>query len=164
MVPFPTLFGPHIAFLPATFQVQLERQEPFIKEQEQMASEMAERFMQTLQEIEQSGDVEPMVALFAEESEASNLAHSQPHRGKEGARKFWQEYLSAFKEIHSTFHNVIEGESAFVLEWTSEGSLPSGEPIHYPGVSIVETGGGEVRRFRTYYDSAAFLPQRASSS
>lgn len=128
-----------------------------------MASEMAERFMQTLQQIEQSGDVEPMVALFAEASEASNLAHREPHRGQEGVRQFWQEYLSAFKEVRSTFHNTIEGESAFVLEWNSEGSLPSGEPIHYPGVSIVETEGEAVRRFRTYYDSAAFIPQRPSS-
>ena len=127
-----------------------------------MASELAERFMRTLQEMEQSGDVEPMVELFAEEAEASNLAHREPHRGREGARTFWQEYLSAFGEVRSTFNNVVESESAIVLEWRSEGRLPSGEPIHYSGVSILEAEGQQVRRFRTYYDSAAFIPMRAS--
>jgi ketosteroid isomerase-like protein len=34
--------------------------------------------------------------------------------------------------------------------------LKSGTPIKYKGVSIVEFAGGKVKRFATYYDSAAF--------
>jgi hypothetical protein len=56
---------------------------------------------------------------------------------------------------------VREAEGLAVLEWESEGTLPGGEPIRYPGVSVIEFADGRVGRFSTYYDSAAFLPQGA---
>ena len=126
-----------------------------------MASETAEKFMQTLQEIEANKNVEALVSLFTEDAELSNLASSSPLQGKDGARQFWQKYLSVFQQIHSKFTNVVESNGSTVLEWTSEGSLTSGESLRYQGVSIIETVNGKVRSFRTYYDSAAFLPQGA---
>ncbi|MFB2935258.1 nuclear transport factor 2 family protein [Aerosakkonemataceae cyanobacterium BLCC-F154] len=126
-----------------------------------MASETAEKFMQTLQQIEENKNVEPLVSLFTENAELSNLATPSPLQGKDGARRFWQKYLSVFQQIHSKFTNVVESNGSAVLEWTSEGSLTSGEPLKYQGVSIIETVDGKVQRFRTYYDSAAFLPQGA---
>lgn len=126
-----------------------------------MTSEIAERFMHTLQQIEETGDVEPLVTMFSEDAELSNLAMAEPLRGKEGARQFWQKYLSVFELIHSKFTNVTEGDNTAALEWVSQGALSSGESIHYRGVSVIETDGGRVRCFRTYYDSAAFLPPGA---
>jgi len=126
-----------------------------------MASETAEKFMQTLQEIEANKNVELLVSLFTEDAELTNLATPSPLQGKDGARQFWQKYLSIFQQIHSKFTNVVESNGSAVLEWTSEGSLTSGEPLRYQGVSIIETVNGKVQRFRTYYDSAAFLPQGA---
>lgn len=129
-----------------------------------MASEMAECFMQTLQQIEESKDVEPLVSLFAEDAELSNLAMTEPLRGVDGARRFWQKYLSVFDRIHSHFNHVTEGNNTAVLEWVSDGVLSDGEPIKYSGVSIVEVNQGKVQRFRTYYDSAAFLPEGAKQT
>lgn len=126
-----------------------------------MASETAERFMQALQKIEQTKDVEPLVSMFSEDAELSNLATPSPLHGKEGARQFWQKYLSVFQNIRSKFNNVVESNGSAVLEWTSEGALSSGEALNYRGISVIETENGQVRRFRTYYDSAAFLPQGA---
>ena len=122
-----------------------------------MASEIAERFMQTLQQIEETKNVEPLVLLFAEDAELNNLAMLEPLRGQDGAHQFWQKYLSAFKQIHSHFTHITEGNDTVVLEWISDGTRPDGEPIKYPGVSIVEIKEDKVQRFRTYYDSAAFL-------
>lgn len=48
-----------------------------------------------------------------------------------------------------------------VLEWVSKGTLSTSEEITYRGVSVLELSHGKVHRFRTYYDSAAFLPQGA---
>lgn len=126
-----------------------------------MASETAKKFMQTLQQIEENKNVESLVSLFTEDAELSNLASSSPLQGKDGARQFWQKYLSVFQQIHSKFTNVVESNGSAVLEWISEGTLTSGEPLKYQGVSIIETVDGKVQRFRTYYDSAAFLPQGA---
>ena len=128
-----------------------------------MASEIASRFMNTLQQIEDTGDVEPLAAMFTEDAELINLAMTEPLHGRDGARKFWQKYLSVFERIHSSFTNVVEGDDAAVLEWISEGALSNGEPVSYRGVSVIEIENGLVRRFRTYYDSAVFLPEGAKN-
>lgn len=126
-----------------------------------MPSETASRFMQTLQQVENTSDVEPLVAMFAAEAELVNLAMTEPLTGQDGARRFWQKYLSVFERIHSEFTNVVESDRTAVLEWLSEGTLSNGESVKYRGVSVIETDNGQVQRFRTYYDSAVFLPQGA---
>lgn len=126
-----------------------------------MASEIVSQFMQTLQQIEAQKDVEPLVAMFSEDAELINLAMTEPLTGKEGARKFWQRYLSVFENIHSEFTNVVEGDNTTVLEWTSSGALSNGESLKYQGVSILEIANGNVQKFRSYYDSAVFLPTGA---
>jgi len=123
-----------------------------------MTSEIADRFMQTLQQIEASGDVEPLVEMFAEDAESINLAMVEPLRGKDGARRFWQKYLSVFDRIHSDFTHITTDNKTAVMEWRSQGTLSHGEDVYYRGVSIIEIDDGLVRGFRTYYDSAVFLP------
>jgi ketosteroid isomerase-like protein len=126
-----------------------------------MASAIAQTFMETLQQTESSGDVEPLVALFTENAELSNLAMDDPLQGRDKIRHFWKNYLSVFDRIQSRFTHVTEGNSTIVLEWVSEGALASGEPMKYQGISVLEMADQQVQRFRTYYDSAVFLPQGA---
>lgn len=127
-----------------------------------MVSAIAKQFMDTLQQIESTGDVEPLVMLFAENAELSNLAMNQPLQGRDNVRHFWKNYLSVFDNIHSHFTHVTESDGVAVLEWVSEGALSStDEPLSYRGVSVLETKDGQVHHFRTYYDSAVFLPQGA---
>jgi len=47
------------------------------------------------------------------------------------------------------------------MEWRSQGTLSDGEDVHYRGVSIIDIDNGLVQGFRTYYDSAVFLPTGA---
>ena len=133
-----------------------------------MASQMAEKFMQALQQSEQAKDVTPLVALFNEDAEVSNIALHEPLRGSEGVREFWQKYLEQFQNIRSTFNQVLEQQAEsgghIVLEWQSDGTLRQGAPISYRGVSILETTGDRVQRFRSYYDSAAFIKLQSASA
>ncbi|MDQ3248690.1 MAG: nuclear transport factor 2 family protein [Chloroflexota bacterium] len=126
-----------------------------------MSNSLAEPFMRALQASEEAMDPAPVVALFTDSSELSNLSSQEPQRGIDGAQTFWQNYLAVFQQIHSNFHHVIETDNAAVMEWISDGTLKNGEPIRYKGVSIIETEGDKVTRFSTYYDSGAFLPQGA---
>jgi ketosteroid isomerase-like protein len=132
-----------------------------------MASELARRFMDALQGAERTGDVGPLADLFADDAELSNLGGTEPSRGREGAIHFWRAYLGVFERIGSTFTLVLEGDDAAALEWVSDGELAAGGPIHYAGVSLLEMGDGRVRRFRTYYNPAAFVapavPETAGS-
>ena len=128
-----------------------------------MPTPLTDDFMRSLQEIERTGRVEPLVDLFHDDAEAMNLGRTEPAAGRDQVHEFWRAYLSAFKQIRSEFTNVIEGEQGAVLEWISRGALPNGEPVEYRGVSVLETDGDRVRKFRTYYDSAVFLPQGAKT-
>jgi ketosteroid isomerase-like protein len=121
-----------------------------------MASELTRRFMEALQEAERTGDIDPLVELFADDAELSDLGGTEPCHGKAGAVRFWRDYLGVFQQIHSTFTLVLEGDGATALEWVSEGDLPGGHPIRYAGVSALETHGGRIRKFRAYYDPTAF--------
>ena len=115
--------------------------------------------MSALQQIEESRDPDVLVDLFAEDSELFNLALTEPLTGIAGARKFWTNYLAAFEKVRSTFHHVIQTDTEAVLEWISEGMMAaSGQAFNYRGVSVIEFENGKVSRFRTYYDSAVFVP------
>lgn len=120
------------------------------------ASNLTERFMQALQTTEQTGDVEPLVALFAEKSSLKNLT-TQTWTGQDGAREFWTAYLSNFDSIRSEFTHHLEAAATGIMEWTATGQLKGGAGLAYQGVSIIEIDGDKVSAFRTYYDSAAFV-------
>ncbi len=129
-----------------------------------MSHPKADAFIAALRAAESSGDPSPLVALYADDSECTNLAKESPETGVAGARKFWADYLKAFKRIESTFHNVIAADDHAVLEWVSAGELPSGKPISYRGVSVIEYAGDKVKRFHSYYDSAAFVAVPATTN
>lgn len=127
-----------------------------------MPSDAVQRFIDGLQQSEKENSPDPVAALFADGSELANLTHER--KGRDGARQFWAEYLQAFKRIRSEFFAVNEGKDFAVLEWTSTGELPTGVPITYKGVSVLELAGGRVAKFRTYYDSAAFVAPKPADA
>jgi len=128
-----------------------------------MPSSVIESFVRTLQEAEENRDPTQLAELFADDAELSSLTRDKPRRGRAGARQFWAEYLHSFGKVRSQVTNVIESDRTAVLEWESEVVLPSGRPVRYRGVSILETGGDRVKRFRTYYDTAALHPPSAAT-
>ena len=121
----------------------------------------AHAFCKALQQFEQDGNLEPLARFFANNAQISSIALRQPLEGRAGVQTFWRDYLSVFQNVASTFRHVHGVADLAVLEWTSEGVLVTGEMINYQGVSILEFTGERISRFRTYYDSAAFLPDGA---
>lgn len=116
---------------------------------------MARRFADALRRSEELRDPDDIVALFHPDAELRSLLHDQPMRGLAGARRFWQEYLATFRTLRSRFERASDSDGLAVLEWVTEGTLRSGEPVIYRGVTLLEHDGARVRSFRTYYDSAA---------
>lgn len=112
------------------------------------------RFTAALHALEETGDVERMVMLFDDTAEVSGPTDQAPHRGQDGARRFWRMYRDSFNEIHSEFEKIVEGgDGTVMLEWTSRGVTATGTPITYRGVSVAEIPDGRVTRFRTYFDT-----------
>jgi hypothetical protein len=123
----------------------------------------ADMFMNALHELEESGDVEAIAGCFTDDAKLTALVAHRAHEGVEGVKQFWREYLKPFGRIHSEFHGVKTGANHAVLEWTGQGTLKKDggteRDMTYDGCTLLEftDEGDKVRRFRTYYDSAAFV-------
>ncbi len=117
-----------------------------------------QRFAAALQQFEQSGNTGDIVSQYAEGAEL--LRPEVDRTGASGTDpvQFWEAYLAQFSEISTEFFEITECDTHAALEWRSQGSLSTGRDITYAGVSLLTLDGdGLVRRFATYYDTAAFI-------
>lgn len=117
-----------------------------------MATERAQRFVDALAKLEESGDVEAIVSLFAEDAKVSNVASHREFTGLEGVRQFWRDYKAMLASVKSTFRNMIESNDRVALEWETQGTAQNGAAVNYEGVSILEWDGDRIRRFYAYFD------------
>jgi len=121
----------------------------------------ARAFAAALRKFEQDSDPSGLVGLFAAGATAVRL----DARGeRDDIEAFWREYRGEFREVRTTFVNVVEGSDQFALEWTSEATLTNDRPISYRGVTVIDLDGDEIVRLRTYYDSAVFTAVPAGSA
>ena len=119
-----------------------------------MSEQLARRFIEALGRLEAVRDLESITALFAEGCEVGNITSPEKFHGREGAREFWgAKYRDTFGEVESTFRNVFATPGHITLEWRTEGTAADGSPVAYDGVSILETDGEKVTRFRAYFDA-----------
>ena len=117
-----------------------------------MAMERAQRFVDALAKLEENGDVEPLLELFSDDAQVSNVASPRVFSGKDGARQFWTEYKGTLGQVKSTFRNMIESGDRVALEWESNGTAHNGAAVNYEGVSIIEWDGEHISRFYAYFD------------
>ncbi|MET0623299.1 MAG: nuclear transport factor 2 family protein [Pyrinomonadaceae bacterium] len=119
-----------------------------------MSEQLARKFIEALGRLESGRDVEAITALFAEECEVGNVTSPEKFHGREGAREFWgAKYRDTFGEVESTFRNVFATDDRAALEWKTVGTAADGSPVEYDGVSILEIDGGQITRFRAYFDA-----------
>lgn len=123
-----------------------------------MSREVADSFVEALWKLEETQDLEPMVALHTEDCAVGNISVPETFRGHDGLRQFWTAYRRTFGEMKSSFRNVFADDGRAALEWTTEGT-EDGQTVAYDGVSILEIEGGKVKRFRAYFNPAHLAQQ-----
>lgn len=119
-----------------------------------MSEQSAEKFIEALGNLEKSEDIEPIVALFADDAEIGNVTLTNNLSGADGAKEFWTNYRKTFGEVGSEFTNKIHSENVSALEWTTTGTSANGSEINYDGVSILEFEGEKIKRFFAYFNPA----------
>jgi ketosteroid isomerase-like protein len=129
-----------------------------------MTQEVAYRFIQVLNALEQNGEVDPIVDTFSEFCEIETPVIPQKLHGRAQARGFWAGYRMAFRDIRSTFRNIVIGDHSIALEWTASCINRSGKEFQYDGVSILDTAGPHITHFRTYFDSRAMQEQTSQAA
>jgi ketosteroid isomerase-like protein len=121
-----------------------------------MPADRAQTFAQALQQFEKDHDLDAFARVFADDAQLLRPEQRGGEQGADGVRAFWQQYLAPFETIRSEFSRVVEAGPLGELEWTSRGSAGSGKEVEYQGVSLLEfDDDGLVKRFATYYDTAA---------
>ena len=125
---------------------------------------MTERFTAALHTIDSDRDVAPMLDLTGDDAELMKLDERNEASGKDGARTFWEDYRNVFGDLETTFTGSVIGETSAALEWTSTGTLRSGKPFEYKGVTVLQGDDETVSGVRTYYDSAAFLQETGGTA
>lgn len=120
-----------------------------------MTIERARTFVEALTRLEETGELEPLLALFADDAEVSNVVSHRTFQGQDGARQFWAEYKGMLQDVKSTFRNMIESGDRVALEWESSGTAHNGAAVDYEGVSIIEWDGEHISRFYAYFDPRA---------
>jgi ketosteroid isomerase-like protein len=124
-------------------------------EDNHIGDDRARNFAAALRKFEQDSDPAPLTALFAGDATTLRFDGRGERRGE--VEQFWREYREQFREVRTTFYNVVEGADQFALEWTSAVTMPDDRPLEYRGVTVIDLDGDEIIRLRTYYDSAAFM-------
>ena len=128
-----------------------------------MSAQVAQKFIDALHTLEETRDVEPIAALYAENAVAGNVLRPDQFHGPDGARHFWTEYRGTFNEAKSTFRNVIASHNRAALEWTTEGTSFDGKPLHYAGVTVLEAEGDMVTRSTAYFNPTVLGEQITSA-
>ncbi|MGH9902674.1 MAG: nuclear transport factor 2 family protein [Pyrinomonadaceae bacterium] len=130
-----------------------------------MSEQTAKKFIDALGGLEAERDLETITALFAPACEVGNVVSPEKFQGRDGAREFWgAKYRDTFGEVRSTFRNVFATDTRAALEWTTEGTARDGTPVEYDGVSILETDGELITRFRAYFDAGHLGRQLAGKA
>lgn len=121
-----------------------------------MPGQPTQAFMHALHTLEDSRDLEPMLALFRSRARLTNLARTE--QGQDAARRFWTAYRDQFAHVHSSFLRTIEADGHAVLVWTTDARIrKDARSLSYRGVSLLTFSKGKISEFETIYDTAAFL-------
>jgi ketosteroid isomerase-like protein len=116
-----------------------------------MSTERTQQFIDALGRLEGAQELDPLVELFADDSELQNVTVGGNYHGKDGARAFWSDDRKLFDEVKSEFRNVIVDGDRAALEWERRGTANNGGDIDYVGVSVIEFGGNGIARFMAYF-------------
>ena len=119
-------------------------------------TDRTQRFADALLALEK-GDEADLLAQFSDGAELRRPERKHGQAQENDPSTFWQQYLSEFHNVETTFDRVVEQGDEGILEWHSKGSLAAGRDIEYAGVSLLSFDGDAVARFATYYDTAAFI-------
>ena len=131
--------------LPATYTLK----------EHSVSMNVTRRFMDALDTLERYGDVDYIVSLFGELCDVGNAVSRNAFIGRDGAREYWTTYRAWFREVGSSFHNVIAQDGRSAIEWSSTGTSMKGHHVRYEGVSILEFQDDHIQRFRAYFNPEA---------
>lgn len=119
----------------------------------------AQEFINALHTLENGSpdDAGQITALFAPGARLNNSALDHKHQTLEGTDAilgFWTQYKETLGDVRSNFHQITANQNSAGLFWTTDGTNPAGDTVHYHGATLLEFDEtGAIIHFRGYYDT-----------
>jgi len=84
-----------------------------------------------------------------------------------GVQKFMREFLTAFPDLHHTVEELIAEGDRVAARFSAQGThtgqwkeyLPTGNSVHYNGVTIVQIKDGKIVKHHTWWDRMEVIEQ-----
>lgn len=113
-----------------------------------LVEEWAERYARAWEEA----DDEAVGELFTEDATYRSDPFREPHRGRDGIRRYWREVTSTQSNVEvSVGRTVVVGHRAVVEWWTQMEN--DGTPVTLPGALILDFDEiGLCRALREYWN------------
>jgi ketosteroid isomerase-like protein len=119
----------------------------------------AKEFIDALHALEKGSadDAGQLVGLYASDATLANSAldnKGKEAQGQDEILRFWTQYKTTLGDVYSNFHHITAADDSAGLFWTTEGTNPAGDKVHYHGSTLlVYNTEGMIQFFRGYYDT-----------
>jgi len=119
----------------------------------------AREFIDALHTLEKGSpdDANQIAGLYAQDAALANSAldnKGKEAQGQDEILRFWTQYKQTLGDIYSNFHHITVSDDSAGLFWTTEGTNPAGDTVHYHGSTLlVFNAEGSIQFFRGYYDT-----------
>lgn len=125
-------------------------------------SGIASRYRAALKALEETGDLEWMLGLFADGAVLHVPTMDGEVRGAAGVRQVFEAHRAPFDRVATTFGTSTEAPGVVTLPWTLRGT--TGETtVELSGMTVLETAGEQVTKLTAYYD-ASKLPKAGAAA
>jgi len=110
--------------------------------------EWAERYARAWEEA----DDDAVAALFTEDATYRSDPFKEPHRGRDGIRRYWREVTGRQANVEVAVGRTMAIESRAIVEWWTQ-MESDGTPVTLPGALIIDLDeNGLCRALREYWN------------
>ena len=117
------------------------------------SAERSEQVVRGFLDAWAGGDLESIMACFAEDAVYHNLP-VKPIVGSVGIRSIFEGFLQLFAQSQLEVLNLTAGPGVVLTERVDHFHMRDGRQIHLPVMGAFEVRGGLIRRFSDYFDLA----------
>ena len=129
------------------------------------------RVLEALYEAYNRHDAEAAAALYVPDGTHEDVAFGRPARGREAIAAGLQRLFAAFPDARWTPTATLETGGRAFGRYVLTGRLQrdmgpiraTGQRLELPGVHVLETDAGSIRRSQDFWDSATFQRQMNTS-
>jgi steroid delta-isomerase-like uncharacterized protein len=110
-------------------------------------------------------DIARVVAFYADDYEGADVAEAHPQHGPLAVRRWMQDNLTAFPDLHLSIEHCVATADEVVVFWLARGThlgkvmnIPAtGRPIQMRGVALLVIRAGKIVRGFQVWDVAGML-------